>query len=317
MTRTIAFLIFDDFQLLDAAGPIATFEMPIQGMRPPPYRLVVIAEGSGLVRSSSGVAMPAEPLSAGRKIDTLIVAGGQGTKVAMMSAPTLAFIRRQAKTARRVCSVCSGALVLAAAGVLDGKRATTHWRRCAQMQRAFPSVTVEPDPIFIRDGNIWTSAGVTAGIDLALALIGDDLGQDIAKRVAQELVVYHRRPGGQSQFSALLDLDSENDRFVALLAWARENVSKDLTVERLAARVGMSPRNFARSFKTATGLTPAKAVERIRLDVARERVEHGRDPIERIAAKAGFGDAERMRRAFVRAFGQPPQGMRRLAGIGR
>jgi transcriptional regulator GlxA family with amidase domain len=316
-TRTIVFLIFDDFQLLDAAGPIAAFEMPIQGMKPAPYRLVVIAESGGLVRSSSGVAIPAEPLAAARKIDTLIVAGGQGTKAAMLSGPTLAFIRKQAETARRVCSVCSGSLVLAAAGVLDGRRATTHWRRCEQMQRAFPAVTVESDPIFIRDGNIWTSAGVTAGIDLALALIGDDLGQDVAKRVAQELVVYHRRPGGQSQFSALLDLDAESDRFAALLAWARENVGKPLTGEKLAARVGMSPRNFSRAFKIATGLTPAKSVERIRLDVARERVEYGGEPIERIATKAGFGDAERMRRAFVRAFGQPPQGMRRIARVGR
>jgi transcriptional regulator GlxA family with amidase domain len=313
MAKSIAFLIFDDFQLLDAAGPIAAFEMPVQGMRPPPYRLVVIAERGGLVRSSSGVALTAEPFDAVRKIDTLIVAGGQGTKQAMVSAPTLAFIRKQVKTARRVCSVCSGSLVLAAAGILDGKRATTHWRRCEQMRRTFPKITLESDPIFVRDGNIWTSAGVSAGIDLALALIGNDLGQDIAKRVAQELVVYHRRPGGQSQFSALLDLDASNERFMALLTWARENVDQHLTCERLADRIGMSPRSFARNFKTATGLTPAKAIERIRLEVARERVENGLDPIERIASKAGFGGAEHIRRAFIRAFGQPPQGMRRLA----
>ena len=316
MTKLIAVLIFRDFQLLDAAGPIAAFEMPIQGMTPPPYRITVIADGGGLIRSSSGVAMPAEPLRGQRIIDTLIVAGGQGTRHAMTSEPILRFVRQQAQRARRVCSVCSGSLVLAAAGILDGRRATTHWRRCDQLRKTFPSVKVEPDQNFIRDGHIWTSAGVTAGIDLSLALIEEDLGHEVAKRVAQELVVYHRRPGGQSQYSALLELDAGDDRFVKLLAWARENISKDLTVERLAARIGMSPRNFARSFKAATGHTPAKAIERVRLEVARERVEHGADTIERIATKSGFGDAERMRRAFIRAFGQPPQGMRRIAKQG-
>ena len=313
MARTIGFFIFDQFQLLDAAGPIAAFEMPTHGMKPAPYRLKVIASSGALVTSSSGVAVPAEPMSAQRAIDTLIVAGGQGSLQAMRCRRTLRFIREQARKARRLCSVCSGTYVLAAAGVLDGRRATTHWGRSSHFTRTFPNVRLQPDQIFTRNGNVWTSAGVTAGIDLSLALIGEDLGEPVAKRVAQELVVFHRRPGGQSQFSALLEIGQDDSRFASLLAWAREHVSEDLSVERLADQVNMSPRNFARAFVRATNVTPAKAVERIRLEVARVRVENSADPIEMVANWAGFRDSERMRRAFLRAFGQPPQSLRRAA----
>ena len=181
------------------------------------------------------------------------------------------------------------------------------------MARLYPQVRVEPDCIFVRDGTVWTSAGITAGIDLALALVAEDLGEAVAKRTAQQLVVYHRRPGGQSQFSALLEADRPDSRFSPLLAWARERLNERLSVERLAERAAMSPRHFARAFAADTGMTPAKAVERLRLEAAREEIESSVAPIERVAAHTGFGDPERMRRAFLRAFGQPPQALRRTA----
>ena len=182
--------------------------------------------------------------------------------------------------------------------------------------KSAPQVRVEPDRIFIRDGTIWTSAGITAGIDLALALVAEDLGEAVAKRAAQQLVVYHRRPGGQSQFSALLEADRPDSRFSPLLAWARERLNERLSVERLAERAAMSPRHFARAFAADTGITPAKAIERLRLEAARDEIESGAAPIERVAAHTGFGDPERMRRAFLRAFGQPPQALRRAAKAG-
>ncbi|MDX2204950.1 MAG: GlxA family transcriptional regulator [Hyphomicrobiaceae bacterium] len=313
MPRTVAFLIFDGFQLLDAAGPLSAFEMPVRGLATAPYRLRVIAPQAGPVRSSSGAALTAEAMADLDGIDTLIVAGGEGTRDAAVTPELIAYVKRQSTRVRRLCSVCSGAYLLAAAGQLSGRRATTHWRRSAHFARTFPDVRLEPDRIFVRDGNIWTSGGVTAGIDLALALIGDDLGEDVAKRVARVLVVYHRRPGGQSQFSALAELDPGGGRFNALLAWARENVAEPLTVDVLAERCSMSARTFARQFRREVGVTPAKSIERLRLDVARALVEEGEAPIEAIADEAGFRDPERMRRAFIRAFGQPPQALRRAA----
>ncbi|MDP3737400.1 MAG: GlxA family transcriptional regulator [Hyphomonadaceae bacterium] len=311
--RTIGFLIFEDFQLLDAAGPIAAFEMPTRVLRPTPYRLKLIAPKAGPVKSSSGVAMVADAIPRNPEFDTLIVAGGIGTRQAMLDPKITALVKHAAKNSRRLCSVCSGAYVLAAAGLLDGKRATTHWGRTPDFLKRFPQVKLEPDCIYTKDGKIWTSAGISAGVDLALALIADDLGEEVAKRSAQELVVYHRRPGGQSQFSALLQIERTDGRFTPLLGWIRERLEEPLGVEDLAARANMSPRNFARAFAAETGVTPAKAVERLRLETARERVEDSTDPIEIIARESGFGDPERMRRAFVRAFGQPPQALRRFA----
>jgi transcriptional regulator GlxA family with amidase domain len=312
MSRTIALLIFPDFQLLDAAGPIAAFETAGRDTTPSAYRLRLIARKRGQVVSSSGVAMFAEPLI-DTPIDTLIVSGGWGSREASACPKTVAYVRACARRARRTASVCSGAFILAAAGLLDGKRATTHWARAGEFARAYPRVRVEPDRIFIRDGKIWTSAGITAGIDLALALVGEDLGEEAARHAAQQLVVYHRRPGGQSQFSALLEMDRSAGRFSALLSWARERLHERLTVDRLADRVAMSPRHFARAFTAETGMTPAKAVELLRIEAARARIESGIDPIESVAARSGFGDPERMRRAFLRAFGQPPQALRRMA----
>ena len=315
MTRTIGMLIFADFQLLDAAGPIAVFETAARESTPPSYRLRIMANAAGPVSSSSGAQLIAETFT-DDPIDTLIVAGGWGTREASACPATLAFVRAASGQARRTASVCSGAFILAAAGLLDGRRATTHWGRATELARAYPQVDVEPDRIFVRDGAVWTSAGVTAGIDLALALVADDLGEGVARRAAQQLVVYYRRPGGQSLFSALLEADRPGSRFSPVLAWARERLGERLSVDRLADRAAMSPRHFARAFAAETGMTPAKAIERLRLEAAREQVESGTEPIEGVAAGAGFGDPERMRRAFIRAFGQPPQALRRTAKSG-
>jgi transcriptional regulator GlxA family with amidase domain len=313
MTRAIAVVIFPDFQLLDAAGPIAAFELAAREMGERAYRIRVVACLPGPVASSSGVMLSAESLPEPDGIDTLLVVGGRGTRSTAPHGALLPWLRDTAPAARRVASVCTGAFLLAAAGLLDGRRATTHWRYAASLARQYAAIAVEPDRIFVRDGNIWTSAGITAGIDLALALIADDLGEEIAKRTAQRLVVHQRRPGGQSQFSALLELGQPNGRFGGLLGWAQERLHEPLPVERLADRAAMSPRHFARAFAAETGTTPAKAIERLRLEVARNHVEEGSEPIDRIAAQSGFGDPERMRRAFIRAFGQPPQALRRAA----
>ena len=311
MTRRIAVIVFPGFQLLDAAGPIAAFEIAGR-YRPDTYELAVLAPEAGSVASSSGVKMAAEALDDG-PIDTIVVAGGDGTRSLPQLAKIVAWLRDAAPKARRVTSVCSGAYLLAEAGLLDGKRATTHWQRSDDFARRYPKVRLEPDRIFVREDETWTSAGITAGIDLALALIEDDHGSKVARATAQQLVVHQRRPGGQSQFSALLDTGGVHGRFATLMDWVRERLAEPLNVERLAAEAAMSPRNFARAFAAETGLTPAKAVERLRLEAARVRVETTHEPIDRVAEAAGFHDPERMRRAFLRAFGQPPQALRRAA----
>ena len=311
MTRKIAVVIFPDFQILDATGPIAAFEIAGR-ISPGAYALEVLADGGGEVASSSGVRIVARPLDEAA-YDTLVVAGGNGSRKFADLQPTFDWLRRRGASARRTASVCSGAYLLAEAGLLDGKRATTHWSRSDDFARRYPKVRLEPDRIFVRQGEVWTSAGITAGIDLALALIEDDLGSAVAKQTAQQLVVHQRRPGGQSQFSALLDMGGVHGRFAGLMDWIRERLAEPLGVERLADQAAMSPRHFARAFTAETGVTPAKAVERLRLEAARVRVEAGHDPIDRVAEASGFRDPERMRRAFLRAFGQPPQALRRAA----
>lgn len=308
MPRTIGFLVYPDFQLLDATGPIATFEIAAR-FSPGAYRLVFLSKDGGMVASSSGLAVATAALADAPPLDTLIVSGGDGVKAPAGCAATLAYVRDAAKTARRVASVCSGTYVLAAAGLLDGKRATTHWSRTKDLQKRYPAIRLEPDKIFVQDGMIWSSAGITAGIDLSLALVGADEGEAVARRTAQQLVVYHRRPGGQSQFSALIDLKA--GRFDALMVWAREHLAQSLDVEQLAAQAAMSPRNFARLFVAETGVTPAKAVERLRVEAARALLDSQPLQVEDVALETGFGDPERMRRAFIRAFGQPPQALRR------
>jgi len=312
MLRTIGLYLYEDFQILDACGPITSFEIAGR-MAGDAYRLVLLSAEGGPIRSSSGVALETVAVDRDASYDTLIVVGGNGSRDAMRTAANVAHLRQMAGTVRRLCSVCSGAFLLAGAGALDGRRATTHWRHARLLARLFPRITVEPDRIHIRDGHVWTSAGITAGIDLALALIAQDLGEALARRVAQDMVVYYRRPGGQSQFSALADLGGDTTQFAPLLDWIRAHLDQSLTIEMLAAEAAMSPRNFSRAFTREMGMSPAKAVERLRLDVARERVENSPAPIEQIAAAHGFHDPERMRRAFLRAFGQPPQAMRRIA----
>ena len=311
----IGVLVFPDFQLLDAAGPISVFEIAarLAGNSP---SIRVLAETPGPVRSSCGVEMLARGLKAAGTITTLIVAGGEGVDAAAKSRKMLAFVRAMAKRGVRVASVCSGAYMLAEAGLLDGRRATTHWRRTRQFLARFPKVKWEPDRIFVRDGDIWSSAGITAGIDLALAMATEDYGEEIARQTARQLVLYHRRSGGQSQFSSLLELKAPSGRFGALLTWAREHLDAPLTVEDLAEQAGMSSRHFTRAFIAETGSTPSKAVERLRIEVARQRVQSSGEAIERVALQTGFRDPERMRRAFIRAFGQPPQSLRRAARAG-
>jgi transcriptional regulator GlxA family with amidase domain len=310
MAHRVAFLIFPDFQLLDATGPIAAFEIAGR-YQPGAYELRVIAATAGAVASSSGVTLQARGLGRADLIDTLIVAGGDGSRAAMSCARTRKLVRACAMTSRRVASVCSGTYILAAAGLLDGKTATTHWSRSADFARKFPAVRLDADRIFVKAGKLWTSAGITAGIDLALALIGEDLGESIARRTAQQLVVYHRRPGGQSQFSALLDLGTAHGRFAPLLEFIRENLSQPLGVEALAARACMSPRHFARAFRAETGVTPAKAVERLRVDAARAALESGGRSVKDIARFCGFEDTERMRRTFHRMLGTSPSALKR------
>jgi transcriptional regulator GlxA family with amidase domain len=311
----IGILVFPDFQLLDAAGPISVFEIAVR-YAGADLAIKTIAASPGPVRSSSGVELLARGLRPHAAITTLIVAGGEGVRTAAKCDKTLGFVRALAERGVRIASVCSGAYVLAETGLLDGRRATTHWGRTRHFLHTYPKVKLEPDRIFTRDGNIWTSAGISAGIDLALAMVAEDFGDQVAQNTARQLVLYHRRSGGQSQFSSLLELKAPTGRFGPLLAWAREHLDAPLTVEALAEQANMSTRHFARAFIAETGSTPSKAVERLRIEVARQQVQSSSEAIERVAETTGFRDPERMRRAFIRAFGQPPQSLRRAARAG-
>ena len=306
----IGVLVFPDFQLLDAAGPITVFEVGARFAGQVPS-IKVLAAAPGLVRSSSGVEMLARGLKPSSAITTLIIAGGEGVDAAAKCDKTLAFVRGLAKRGVRVASVCSGAYVLAEAGLLDGRRATTHWRRTRHFISAYPKVRLEPDRIYVRDGNIWSSAGITAGIDLSLAMVGEDYGEEIAQQAARQLVLYHRRSGGQSQFSTLLELEPPPGRIRDALAFARSHLNERLSVEQLADAARISPRQFARQFAAETGETPARAVERLRCEAALPRIEGTSEPLDQIALQVGFGDMERMRRVCLRIYGHPPQALRR------
>jgi transcriptional regulator GlxA family with amidase domain len=303
--RRIVVLAFPQVQSLDVAGPVEVFAAASGDYRAPEdYRVEVVAPEPGKVPAQSGLTLWADrSLSDIRgPLDTLLIAGGEGTPAVMADERVLAAVRRLAPRSRRVASVCSGAFVLAAAGLLNGRRATTHWGWCDVLAQAFPSVTVEPDRIFVRDGNVWTSAGVTAGIDLALAMVEEDYGRSVALAVARRLVVFLKRPGGQSQFSAQLSGQlAERQPLGELQAWVADHLAEDLSVERLAERVAMSPRNFSRIFAKEVGLTPARFVERARVDAARRLLEESTASVEEIAGRCGFGTAETMRRSFLRA----------------
>lgn len=309
----IEILAFPDVQLLDVAGPLQVFAsandlVGVSG-KPRPYEPVVVADRR-LVTASAGLGLATQELPSRRvPVDTLIVAGGFGVYPACENEQVIGWIKARAKAARRTASVCSGAFLLATAGLLDGRRAVTHWRRCAEFARRFPAVRLEPDPIFIRDGDIWTSAGVTAGIDLALALVEDDLGRALALAVARHLVVFLKRPGGQAQFSTTLALQHGDARFERLHAWIADNLRGDLSVASLAGTAGMSERSFVRHYRQATGRTPARAVEQVRVEAARYMLERGR-PVKRVAAHCGFGSEETLRRSFLRLLGATPQSYR-------
>lgn len=313
MQRRIEVLAFANCQLLDVTGPLQVFatanDLARQAGRPIPYAPVVVGQGE-TVATSSGLVIGSETLpAADAPLDTLIVAGGWGVTRACEDAELIDWIRTRAVVARRVTSVCSGAFLLATAGLLEGRRAVTHWQHCADLARRFPSVRVEDDPIFVRDGNVWTSAGVTAGIDLALALVETDLGRAQALAVARQLVVFLKRPGGQSQFSTAMALQDNGGRFDDLNAWILDNLDRRMTLSDLAARAGMSVRSFTRHYRQVTGRTPARAIEALRLESARHRLEQG-GHVGHVAARCGFGAEETMRRAFQRRYGVSPQAYR-------
>jgi transcriptional regulator GlxA family with amidase domain len=308
----IGFLVFPNFNILDLSGPLAAFDVPRREINPTPYKLTAYSEEGGPVVSACGVSVNTVALRRA-EIDTLVAIGGLGAVAASQSPSMISLVRKVAPRARRVASVCSGAFLLARAGLLDGRRATTHWEYANKFQQDFPRVRMECDQIYVRDGHIWTSGGVTAGIDLALALIEDDVGLAAAQRTARVLVVYHRRTGGQAQFSEMLNMEPATDRLRRALSYAREHLHEDLPVERLADAVHIGARQFSRLFVRETGETPAKAVERLRAEVAHSEVTGTTDSIEAIARRVGFASPERMRRAFVRLYGQPPQAVRRVA----
>ncbi len=306
--RRIAILVFPDVQVLDVTGPAEVFDTATSFAEAPGYEVEIVAAEAGPVRTSS-VSIVAERAFASLRgpLDTLLIAGGQGVAEAARDERTLRWVQAAAGRSRRIASVCSGSFLLAEAGLLDGKRATTHWGYCDLLQRLYPQVEVDPDPIFVRDGDVTTSAGVTAGMDLALAFVEEDLGRELALRVARQLVLFLKRPGGQAQFSAQLSAQlSEREPLRELQVWIADHLDEDLSVPALAARAHMSERHFARAFRAGTGMTPAAFVETARVERARIALETADTPVETVARAAGFGTVETMRRAFRRRLGVAP-----------
>ena len=317
--RVIDVLAYPAVQLLDVTGPVQVFASANDliaaagGARP--YAFRVVAQGGEGVTASAGVALAAGPLTKkDEPLDTLLVAGGEGVEAAIENPVLVEWVRQRAGQARRVASVCTGAFILAAAGLLDGRRAATHWKYCAKLAQRFPAVKVESDPIFVCDGAVWTSAGVTAGIDLALALVEEDLGRAMALAVARYLVVFLKRPGNQAQFSAALALQAADDKFGALNSWINDHLTGDLSLSVLADQAGMSERSFSRHYAEATGQTPARAIERLRVEAARRLLSESRLPVKRIAQRCGFGSEETMRRSFHRLIAITPQDYRARFG---
>ncbi len=307
--QRVGFIVLPGFQLLSVSA-LSVFELANWEMGESVYDVHLLSETGGSIRSSIGISVATEPFD-DRNFDTVMVGGS--AVVGALTPGVIKFLRQALQRSRRIASTCTGAFVLAEAGLLDGRRATTHWHRARELQIRFPKLKVEEDRIFIVDGQVWTSAGMTAGIDLALAMIEKDFGADVARAVARKLVVYHRRAGGQSQFSALLELEPKSDRIQRALAYAKRNLHTPLTVGQLANAANLSPRQFSRAFHAETGQSPARAVENLRVEAARLMMEQSRHPIDVIARQTGFADRDRMRRAFLRAFGQPPQMIRRNA----
>jgi len=317
--RVIELLAFPDVQVLDVTGPLQVFatanEQALQAGGAPPYVLAVVAKDAAQVTASAGLQIATGTLPrATAALDTLIIAGGPGVDAAAADSELCGWVRRRAGRARRVASVCTGAFLLGASGLLDGRRAVTHWSYCDELARRHPSIRVETDPIFVRDGAVWTSAGVTAGIDLALALVEEDLGRTSALSVARYLVMFLKRPGGQAQFSETLSLQAADDEFGALHGWIGKHLAGDLTLPRLARQAGMSERSFSRHYLRATGQTPLRAIERLRVETARRLLSETRLPVKRIAQRCGFGSEETMRRSFWRLLAATPQDYRSRFG---
>jgi transcriptional regulator GlxA family with amidase domain len=311
IVQRIGFVVFPGFQVMGFSA-ISVFEFANLEIGEPVYDVHLLSDTAGSVRTSIGMSVAAEPFD-DTNFDTLIIGGG--TVIEPSSPGLIKFVQQALGRYRRVAATCTGAFILAEAGLLDGRRATTHWYHARELQARYPRMKVEEDRIFIIDGPVWTSAGMTAGIDLALAMVEQDLGADVARAVAKKLVVYHRRAGGQSQFSALLELEPKSDRIQSALAYAKRNLDQPLTVQQLADAAHLSPRQFSRAFHAETGQSPAKAVENLRVEAARLMMEQSRHPVDLIARQTGFADRDRMRRAFLRAFGQPPQVIRRNARV--
>jgi transcriptional regulator GlxA family with amidase domain len=322
MACRIAFVLFPGFQQLDLAGPMAVFEVA-RLARPGSYTWRLVCSTPGVVRSSAGVDWPVQALPRRLKdVDLVMVIGGDGVDAACQDARLMAWLARAGRSGPRIATICSGSIVLAGAGLLNGREATTHWSRSRQFATEFPAVRLQPDRIFVREPGlgegtarqpeVWTSAGMTAGIDLCLALVERDHGEALSRDVARQLVVERRRPGGQSQFSPLLDLQRPDGRFGSLLEHIRQHLRHDHRVEELAARACMSPRHFARCFRAETGTTPAHAVERLRVEAARAALEGGLPSVQRIAQDCGFGSTERMRRSFQRLLGRAPAAFRKV-----
>lgn len=317
--RLVEVLAYPMVQLLDVTGPLQVFatanDHVMQAGGTAPYVLRVVANGGPGVMATAGLAIATGPLShTGASPDTLIVAGGPGVDTAVTDPVLVEWVRRRATKARRVASVCTGAFLLGTSGALNGRRAVTHWSCCDELARRFPKVRVETDPIFVRDGSVWTSAGVTAGIDLALAMVEEDLGRSVALAVARYLVVFLKRPGGQSQFSAALSMQSAEDEFGALHDWINKHLSDDLSLGILADQAGMSERSFSRHYVEATGMTPARSIERLRVEAARRLLSESRLPVKRISQRCGFGSEETMRRSFLRVLAATPTDYRARFG---
>jgi transcriptional regulator GlxA family with amidase domain len=313
--RVIDVLTYPAVQLLDVIAPVQVFasanDLLARAGGTRPYLVRVVAHGGEGSTASAGVTLATGPLTqADEALDTLLIAGGDGAEAAAEDPVLVGWVRERSTRARRVASVCTGAFLLAAAGMLDGRRAVTHWMYCAMLAQRFPNVQVESDPIFVCDGSIWTSAGLTAGIDLALALVEEDLGRAVALAVARYLVVFLKRPGGQAQFSAALALQAADDEFGSLHDWINRHLADDLSLSVLAAQAGMSERSFSRRYTEATGLTPARAIEQLRLEAARRLLSESRQPLKRVAQRCGLGSEETMRRSFLRLLGVTPQDYR-------
>lgn len=308
-TKRIGLVIFPGFQVLDLVA-CTVFESANAALPQPMYDVRLLSEFGGQVTSSAGVRVDSDRFD-DAVYDTVIVAGAM--EITRSSDGLLRFMRSASTRARRTASICTGAYILAESGLLDGRRATTHWRDARDLQRLYPTIHVEEDKIFVIDGPIWSSAGMTACIDLCLAMVDHDCGIEVSRAVAKGLVVHHRRAGGQSQFSSLLDLQTRSERIQDALTHAKNHLDQPLQVEQLAEVAHLSPRQFSRAFRAETGQSPAKAIENLRVGAARALLEDARYSIDEVATKTGFADTERMRRAFLRAFGQPPQAVRRAA----